>query len=465
MTAWHISYGQTQNLLPPWTPTPYPGELASGSVALYPDNNWEGDPYIIHTSAYTEKVQASLAGTPLQDRATYVAFNLPVGTVMTLLQSVTAPVPGQPYNFAEAGVCVDLIGDGRIQTVDLPQINANDCISGFIWRRVNQEAGIFQLFDGDDWSGSGNTFFLSEWPANTIHSLSAWNICDNAGSIYFGGLGLGAVTLYDGTQGDGQSAQFGGWLTGAGPNDTGANLVERGFGDREASWQWSPLPPVYQVVEPFTINSTVSIDESLSVMLNSSGSNTGDSTVTQTAKFTYTISQEATVTVTQTSIETYTQTTGFTFGQSFGVANVASTMYAVTLNFGFSEQFSDTISETDTLTETLASELSQVVSVPANSDWKASLILQYAKVPPTSFTTTGRYYYEQQVPGSVPDPVMAAQLGYEMLYALTATLSGYVEASLSLNARSSVTTTPMGSSQSTTTDSMIETIPVPNPAT
>jgi hypothetical protein len=436
--------------------------VGSGNIGLFADPAWGGDAFWFNTSEYLEKVQASLSGTQLQDRCTWVVFELRVGTVVTLLQSVTAPVPGQPYNFAHAGSCVDLIGNGKVQTVDLSQVYANDCISAFVWRRVDLKAGVFQLFDGASWNGFGNTFFLAEWPANTVHNLQGWTVCDKAASIYFGGLGVGAVTLYDGATGNDQSAGFSGWLRGIdGSPILGANLVDRGFEDRAASWKWAPLPPVYQVVDPFSVNGTFSIDDSLSVMLNSSGSNTGGSTVQQTTKFTYTISQTATVTVTNTSTETYTQTAGFTFGQSFGIVNIASVTYEFTLNVGFSEEFTETVTETDTTIQTLASELDQVITVPENSNWTAKLLLQYAKVPPTSFTTTAAYYYQHPVPGSVLDPVMAAQLGYDILYVLRATITGYVSAGLSVNAVSTVITTPIGSSDSTTTTSTIDTVPVP----
>jgi hypothetical protein len=450
-------------LVPPPTSSanPFPSNLESGTVGLYPDANWDGNPVYIKTSNYTEKVQASLSEA-VQDSCTWVAFNLPAGTVLTLLQNPSAPVAGQPYDFANAGICVDLIGNGTLQTIDLTKIGANDSISAFVWRRVDYKAGIFQLFDEPDCSGFGNTFFLAEWPADTIHTFKDWRIWDQAASVYYGGLGVTAVTLYDGLQGDGQAAQFAGWLGNTGGiNGDSINLYDRGFGDKQASWKWAPLPPVYQTVEPFTVNGTFSVDDSLSVTMHSSGSNAGDSTVEQTAKFLYSISQQATVTVTNTSTETYTQTTDFTFGQTINIPFVGSTSFEFLLNVGFSEEFSESISETDTTTQTLAVELDQVVSVPANSTWQVKLLLQYAKVPPTSFTTGASYYYKDQVPGSVLDPAIAAQLGYAQLYRLDTTISGYVSASLAVNALSTVTTTPIGSSDSTTTTSVIETIPAP----
>jgi hypothetical protein len=115
-TTWQPSNGNTDYLVPPPTSTPYPWGVGSGNIGLFRDPNWGGDSFWFNTSEYPEKEQAALAGTPLQDACTWVVFELPVGTVVTLLQSITVPVPGQLYNFAHVGSCVDLIGNGKVQT-------------------------------------------------------------------------------------------------------------------------------------------------------------------------------------------------------------------------------------------------------------------------------------------------------------------------------------------------------------
>jgi hypothetical protein len=346
MTAsWQIINDNFDHLVPPRTNVPYPGAVGSGKIGLFRESSWGSEVFWFSTSQYTEGVQASLVGTTLQDVATWVVFELPVGTVVTLLQSETAPVAGQPYNFAHAGSCVDLIGNGEVQTVDLNEVYANDCISAFIWRQVDYKAGIFQWFEGQNWDGLGNTFFLAEWPANTLHTLTDWAICDKASSMYFGGLGVGAVTLYDGGQGEGLSAQLSGWIEGDGPHGRGVSLAERGFGDMTGSWKWSPLPPIYQVVDPFTVDVTIPVDDSLGVVMNTGGSNAGGSTVQQTTKFTYTISQTATVTVTHTRMETYTAMVGFKFGVTLGIGSVANMTFEGKLDFTFNEQFTETIAE------------------------------------------------------------------------------------------------------------------------
>lgn len=448
-------------LVPPPAGTAYPHSIASGTVLLYADPNWTSTSLTLSTSSYISGAQNSIVGSPLNDKANWVAFNLPAGTVMTLLQNPTTPVSGEPYNFAGAGVCVDLIGNGKVQTVDLAQIGAADSISAFIWRTVDMQSGLFQLFDGAAFDGARNTFFLSEWPPAAVHSLVNWWISDRAASIYFGGLGVESVTLYDGGSGEGQTATVAGWLSQPSPPAThsqGFNLVERGFADKAASWSWAIKPAVYQVIQPFSVPTTAVADPSLSITQFKQGTNRGVGTVTETAKFTYTVSQAASVMVTHTSTLTYSQSTSFTFGQSWGVKDVSSTSYSVTLNFAFTESYTTTDQTTNTTTQTVASELDQTVEIPPYSDWTSTLVLQFGKVPATSFKTTAIYYYDEPVPGSVSDPAMAAKLGYTALYGLTVTITGYVSASLSVNALSSITTTAIdGSATPVTTTQVIPT--------
>src|SRR5260370_42224850 len=98
---------------------------------------------------------------------------------MTLLENPITPPPTSPYDFAGAGRCVDLIGNGQFQTVDLDKLGASNCISAYIWRKVNLESGGFQLFDQPKFTGNRNTFFVSEWPGNNaVNSLRNWWICD-----------------------------------------------------------------------------------------------------------------------------------------------------------------------------------------------------------------------------------------------------------------------------------------------
>src|SRR4051794_7319559 len=103
-------------LVPPAVSTPYPSNIPIGTVILYEDSKWTSPSVTVTTGAAVEGKQYTLP--TLGDQTTWVAFNLPVGVVMTLTQHWKPEVAGQPYNFKDRGVCVDLIGNGQIQTVD-----------------------------------------------------------------------------------------------------------------------------------------------------------------------------------------------------------------------------------------------------------------------------------------------------------------------------------------------------------
>src|SRR5579863_940813 len=64
-------------------------ELPTGLVRLYEDASWNSQSLDLPTSQYRQNARQSIAGTYMQDAATWVAFNLPVGTVMTLMNNDT----------------------------------------------------------------------------------------------------------------------------------------------------------------------------------------------------------------------------------------------------------------------------------------------------------------------------------------------------------------------------------------
>lgn len=126
---------------PPVTSDPYPGNIPSGQIILFTDASWGSELLTIDTTsgAYPEGYPFSFSGTGLQDHATWIAFNLPEGTVCTLFDNTINLAAGSPpFNPAGAGVPVDLIGKGTgdtVQTVDLYAYGANDRLSGGIGAR------------------------------------------------------------------------------------------------------------------------------------------------------------------------------------------------------------------------------------------------------------------------------------------------------------------------------------------
>ena len=117
---------------PPEASDPYPGDIPSGQIILFKDASWGSESLTIDTAsgAYPEGYPFSFSGTGLQDNATWIAFKLPTGTVCTLFDNTINLAAGSPpFNPAGAGVPVDLIGNGTVQTLDLSAYGANDRLS------------------------------------------------------------------------------------------------------------------------------------------------------------------------------------------------------------------------------------------------------------------------------------------------------------------------------------------------
>jgi hypothetical protein len=433
MTAWKANGIDTNYLVPPAVGAPYTGpQLASGTVMLFKDGAWSSNAVAVNTSSYVSNV---LTGLPSNARgcATWLAFNLPLGVVVTLTSNFAAASAGQPVNFAGADVCVDLIGNGQVQTVDLGLVGANDKISAFIWRQVDLKAGVFQLFADTGCSGIGNTFFLSEWPLDATFSLNGWCMADQASSAYVGGLGVGIVTLAENPDGTGRRCVFNAWLAGlSGPNGKSIDLGERGFMDCLSAWNWTPQLPVHQDV--VIKGRKVSMDTAKGATLSQKGRNSGTQTVTQTANFSYSQTQSCTVSLSTTS--TYTYTESASFSMNYGEASGE-------VGFEASQEFQTSMGKETTNSETITLTVQQDFDVEAGYDWDAQIQLHYGSFPATRFNASGTYYYEIQVPNSVPDPAMATQLGYPMLYRLNADLTYMISAGFGVQSEATITTTPI----------------------
>ena len=105
----HVDYPFSQQASFPSVPPP---TLPSGTVTLFADDNWGSERATLRTADYPESVRHLFDGTPMQDQATFIAFNLPVGTVMTLMDGVVPP------NVRFCGRCVDLVGTGKTESVN-----------------------------------------------------------------------------------------------------------------------------------------------------------------------------------------------------------------------------------------------------------------------------------------------------------------------------------------------------------
>jgi hypothetical protein len=160
----------------------------SGTVTLYADNNWTSTSHTIALSALAKDYRHDLPKT-MQDRATWIAFNLPVGTVATLTDEVTDVRQGPIADLMRhTGRLVDLIGTGKTESVDLTTCNMNDCASTFMWRTPNMRGGMVELFEKINYEGNRTVIFPSEWPmydGNNAHSMAGWYIDARTSSAKF----------------------------------------------------------------------------------------------------------------------------------------------------------------------------------------------------------------------------------------------------------------------------------------
>jgi len=231
--------------VPPRTSPPYPGLCPSGQIILFKDNNWNSPSITIDTnsSLYPSGSFFSFSGTPLQDNATWIVFNLPENVVCTLCDNLVQN--DNPYDFSGAGVCVDLIGNGQTQAIDLIAYGANDILSGGIWRQVDPTQGWFQLFFDTGERGTFATIFLTEWPTSKPNSIVNWWLQDRASSLNYPSLTPPQLLkLSDNADGSGQSATVGA-SNAFGTSDKTAvvDLTIFGLNDKISSFSYSLIPP------------------------------------------------------------------------------------------------------------------------------------------------------------------------------------------------------------------------------
>jgi hypothetical protein len=104
-------------------------------VRLYKDNSWSSESYTFNVNDYVKDHRQSISGSSMHDRATWLAFNLPAGTVVTMMTHYVAAADGNVYNLKNCGPVVDLVGTGQTDGVDLTKIGMNDCISAWYWHK------------------------------------------------------------------------------------------------------------------------------------------------------------------------------------------------------------------------------------------------------------------------------------------------------------------------------------------
>ncbi len=384
--------------VPPSVSTPFKGSCASGEILLFKDDNWNSPSLKvdINSPEYPSGSFFSFSGTPLQDNATWIVFNLPINVVCTLCSNLVQNK--NPYDFSDAGICVDLIGNGQVQTINLVAYGANDCLSGGIWRTVDLLQGWFQLFQDVDQSGSFATIFLAEWPLSTSNSIAKWWLQDQASSVNYPCLTPPQLLeLFDNTDGTGQSKKLGA-SNPFGTYDIPAvvNLSSSGMNDKVSSFEYSLIPPVKVAVDDVSVSVSAPIQPGQTITNDIRGTNDSSETLPVTQK----VAVGRTTDIKNETTQQYQTTVGIkaSVKATAGVPEVASSSLESTLTTSFS--VSDESTQTTENTDTLHLEQSITFNVPAESTYTGVWNVEIGQVSPTTVTQNGCFYYNQNLPGS-----------------------------------------------------------------
>ncbi len=373
-------------------------QLTSGTVSLFRDKNWTSQRLDLNIDDYMPNQRQTIQSF-MSDQATYIAFNLPIGTVMTMMDNVK-PVPAEKTvaDLSGCGRCVDLVGTGKTEAVDLMANNENDCISSFFWRTVDLNLGAIELFDDLDFGGNRSTIFLSEWNSGKIYSIVDWWLQDRLSSIRWKTLNdRQTAIVFD--NGDGTGDQYNN-IKGWGNTKEISNLINIGFNDRVSAFRWDGVVPVKEIIAPFNV---IASNAAGSSSLNSVVNGTNNSSVSQPVTVTLNNSTAQTVTVTTMDQFVSGVSSTLTLTGNVGVQKIASTMttWSVTLNFTYTHSETKSNSET----KKIALTISQTVNAPPMTSYIATLLVSIGQIPATVYHTTAQRWYTVQVTGSQQDPI------------------------------------------------------------
>lgn len=318
-------------------------------------------------------------------------------------------------------------------------------------RQVDLNDGWLQLFRDTDNQGSFITIFLSEWPTNTPVSLDGWDIDGEASSVNYPSLTPPqVVVLTNKTDGTGYSVALGAtnaFPSGDSPTVTPAtvNLTDRGINDQVHSFTYTIIEPVKAIINSVSITPTLDETKGYGVSETIIGTNySSEPVVIATNVF-----ENLTYTVTTTTMLQYTTAVQLTVA-----SQVTAGIQLSGLNFSDQETITTQVTTTiqDTYTKTVTTtevfQAGQTItftappsSAPLDTSASGSATPKGAAYAATatitlgnlqsdqdpmaqSVTTTGHFYYRQNLPGSTPDPAGTGLFILDM--SITISLSGLI---------------------------------------
>lgn len=220
------------------------------------------------------------------------------------------------------------------------------------------------------------------------------------------------MSLFSSSDGSGNRYEN---ITAWGADKEIASLSAASFNDSMRSFTWQGLEPKREEIDPFTLQLGLNMENAESIS-DSHTVNNLDNSLPQTVTLAVKRSDSQTLTITETNTHVVGAT--LTYTHNWGIVGLVSDSLQVSLNYSYTH----TETTTNSATKSIELDVSQQYTVPGNSNYQVSLVVEIGKLPPTAYTTTARRWYDQPVTGGVADP--ANNGWYMRVEKLSGTIAG-----------------------------------------
>ncbi|CAN9385952.1 unnamed protein product [Alternaria alternata] len=361
----------------PGSPT---GTFPSGRVSLYKNSSWTSQKLDLETKNYHSGTRHTIPGSALRDEVSWVAWCLPVGTVMTLMEHDTPRDEAESVaNLRDCGRCVDLVGTGKVQTANLIAFNMNDFY------------GAIELFEASDFQGVRIAIFLSEWNSDHRIDISQWWLNDRVSSMRWKSL-VDRQTAEVSQHGDGTGKRFDNLLAWQ-SNKEMAKMTDIAFNDGVSSVKWTAVVPCKEIIHPFKMTP----DPQGGFRLYR-GTNNGRNNTNVSQQSVVRIHEEKAQSITISTSDQYVSGISSSFSLSTDSPYV-SAEWTVTVDYSYTHKEESSTTET----RTFSLDVEQTVNAPPMTVWDAELLVKLADIPAKYYTTTATRWYDKPLVGALAD--------------------------------------------------------------
>lgn len=373
-----------------------PKDLLVGEVRFYKDNTFSSESYSIFIGDYKKKRSQRLLR--LNDAATYLAWNLPKGYVVTFMDSLeSVDNPNKDGSYHCLSATYDCVGTGTTQAIDLCSVNMNDKISAFYIHQYDPLYGYIELFTSQGLSGPSVKIFLSQYAMNQVVPVHQWWIQDRTYSIAWHNMAeVCCVSFYDNFDGSGAKMNE---ILGT-DTDYQFDLSKVNMQNKVSSFKWSVRGIYKQAMSSFTLSIDQSKLEKKIYQSVVEGVNAFPEEMTEVV----TLDSVKETASSVTSFHEYSN--GFSLSASASFNCTEAFKAEVSVNVDISK--TNTSETSDTTTTTKSVSQSYTAKIPAMHSYKVSLTFVVQQASETEFTADCIRWYDFKVKDSVEDVVDGA---------------------------------------------------------